>query len=212
MSAKAIREFDGKRILAKWLKESEGGAKFVTSNRNIQIDASTSLDSLPSQHPWLLNERLVAKPDQLIKRRGKSGLLLLNATWAEVKEWVLERLNKPVAAGNVTGLLKTFIVEPFVPHEASDEYYVCIHSEREGDEVLFYHEGGVDIGDVDSKAERWVVPVNETLSTEDTEKRLLTKVTTNQQKETVKTKTKNKKKIEGLVDDDEKDDEQDRRR
>lgn len=81
-----------------------------------------------------------------------------------------------MAAGNVSGVLKTFIVEPFVPHQPADEYYVCIHSEREGDEILFYHEGGVDIGDVDSKADRFFVPINESLSLADAQKHLLSKV------------------------------------
>ena len=49
--------------------------------------------------------------------------------------------------------MEDFIVEPFVKHEASDEYYVAIRSIREGDEVLFYHAGGIDVGDVDSKAQ-----------------------------------------------------------
>ena len=52
----------------------------------------------------------------------------------------------------MTGTLSNFIVEPFLPHPASAEYYVCITSQREGDRILFTHEGGVDIGDVDSKA------------------------------------------------------------
>lgn len=37
--------------------------------------------------------------------------------------------------------------------------YVCIFSERNADSILFYHEGGVDIGDVDTKAQRLLVPV-----------------------------------------------------
>lgn len=32
-----------------------------------------------------------------------------------------------------------------------EEYYVCIHSHRYADTILFHHEGGVDIGDVDAK-------------------------------------------------------------
>ena len=32
-----------------------------------------------------------------------------------------------------------------------EEFYVCIYSHREGDTILFHHEGGVDIGDVDAK-------------------------------------------------------------
>ena len=33
----------------------------------------------------------------------------------------------------------------------SEEMYICIYSHREGDTLLFYHEGGVEIGDVDAK-------------------------------------------------------------
>ena len=32
-----------------------------------------------------------------------------------------------------------------------EEYYVCIYSHRYADTILFHHEGGVDIGDVDNK-------------------------------------------------------------
>ncbi len=39
----------------------------------------------------------------------------------------------------------------------SDEAYVCIYSTRENDVILFTHEGGVDIGDVDAKANKMVV-------------------------------------------------------
>lgn len=59
----------------------------------------------------------------------------------------------------VTGVLDTFIVEPFVPHDQTDEYYVCINSNRDGEEFLFCHEGGVDVGDVDAKADRLQVSV-----------------------------------------------------
>lgn len=48
--------------------------------------------------------------------------------------------------------MNNFILEPFLPHPSNTEYYVCINSQREGDTILFTHEGGVDIGDVDAKA------------------------------------------------------------
>lgn len=51
-----------------------------------------------------------------------------------------------------TGQLTNFIVEPFLPHPSHTEYYVCINSGREGDSILFTHEGGIDVGDVDAKA------------------------------------------------------------
>ena len=35
-----------------------------------------------------------------------------------------------------------------------------INSVREGDWILFYHEGGVDVGDVDAKASKILIPVD----------------------------------------------------
>jgi len=32
-----------------------------------------------------------------------------------------------------------------------EEFYVSIYSHRFADTILFYHEGGVDVGDVDAK-------------------------------------------------------------
>jgi ATP citrate (pro-S)-lyase len=56
--------------------------------------------------------------------------------------------------------IRTFLVEPFVPHNQEHEYYINIHSVREGDWILFYHEGGVDVGDVDAKASKILIPVD----------------------------------------------------
>ena len=39
---------------------------------------------------------------------------------------------------------------------------MCIYSHRYADTILFHHEGGVDIGDVDAKASRLEVPVGQT--------------------------------------------------
>lgn len=57
--------------------------------------------------------------------------------------------------------MRNFIIEPFVAHEAADEFYVCIYSHRHGDTILFHHEGGVDIGDVDAKALKLEVPADQ---------------------------------------------------
>lgn len=57
------------------------------------------------------------KPDQLIKRRGKLGLIKVNADLPEVKKWVQERMNQDQTVGRATGKLRNFIIEPFVPHK-----------------------------------------------------------------------------------------------
>lgn len=72
-------------------------------------------------------------------------------------------------------MLDHFLIEPFYPHAQSDEFYVCIHSLRPGDEVLFYHEGGVDVGDVDAKASRMTIGIGAEV-TPDSFRELVSKV------------------------------------
>ncbi|KAF9336584.1 citrate synthase [Podila minutissima] len=189
MSAKAVREYDGKLLLAHWLLRapvpatsvSATGSKFVqpaTRLAHVGIDTAflhdhvvfsqhvqTLLDHLEQTHPWLLNTKLVAKPDQLIKRRGKSGLLLLNADWAEVRTWITAYAGKEVVVDSVAGVLKTFLIEPFIPHPANTEYYICVNSDRDGDNILFTHEGGIEVGDVDAKALKLQVKVTDAFPT-----------------------------------------------
>ena len=108
-------------------------------------------------------QKLVVKPDQLIKRRGKLGLIKVNANFEEVKQWVQEKMGRDMQIGKATGKLKTFIIEPFLPHQQAEEAYVCIYSVRDKDVILFHHEGGVDIGDVDSKAVKLEVAVKDSM-------------------------------------------------
>ena len=48
---------------------------------------------------------------------------------------------------------------PLTPQ--TDEYYVAITSRREGEDILFHHAGGVDIGDADAVAARLFVPIGD---------------------------------------------------
>ena len=68
----------------------------------IAWDPETNSITPDSKLPgWVFNTRLVAKPDQLIKRRGKAGLLALNKTWDEAKPWIAQRAGKPQKVGLV---------------------------------------------------------------------------------------------------------------
>lgn len=147
MSAKSITEADGKAILnyhltrAPVIKPSPLPAA-ATHNPPPRLaslyfaedaDVNGVLDQAEVTYPWLLQPgaKFVAKPDQLIKRRGKSGLLALNKTWAEAKAWVAERAGKEQKVEHVTGVLRNFLVEPFVPHPDGTEYYININSVRD---------------------------------------------------------------------------------
>jgi len=175
MAQKAIREADGKIMMARLLKDYTDG-KYKIQNRFISVGPETDLKKLPNKYKWLQKEKLVVKPDQLIKRRGKSKLLLLNTDWKEAATWIKKRMNKPITVSTVTGILNHFIIEPFVPHDEKDEYYVAIISEREGDTILFHHEGGINVGDIDAKAAKLFVPIGETPVSREIEKKLLDKV------------------------------------
>lgn len=147
MSAKSIREADGKAILnyhltrAPVIKPSplppptshNPPPKLASIAFSEDSDVESVLNQAEATYPWLLEEgaKFVAKPDQLIKRRGKSGLLALNKTWPEARAWIAERANKPIKVETVTGTLRQFLVEPFVPHPPETEYYINIHSVRE---------------------------------------------------------------------------------
>ncbi|BGP17931.1 hypothetical protein JCM10213_003939 [Rhodosporidiobolus nylandii] len=176
MSSKPIREWDAKLLVAYHLARAPtAGSKAVARDSfvsppvkcaQISWDPETKqiTDEQTLPH-WVFTEKLVAKPDQLIKRRGKAGLLALNKSWPEAKQWIADRAGKQVQVEKTTGTLNNFIVEPLCPHPDDSEYYICINSVREGDVILFTHEGGVDVGDVDAKALTLLVPVGGELPT-----------------------------------------------
>lgn len=147
MSAKSILEADGKAILNYHLTRApvikptplpraathNPPPKLASLYFPEDADVNGILDQAEATYPWLLakDAKFVAKPDQLIKRRGKSGLLALNKTWAEARAWIEARAGKEIQVETVKGYLRQFLVEPFVPHPQETEYYVNIHSVRE---------------------------------------------------------------------------------
>ncbi|XP_044303004.1 ATP-citrate synthase isoform X1 [Varanus komodoensis] len=170
MSAKAISEQTGKEFLYKYICTSSA---IQNRFKYARVTPETDWDRLIQEHPWLLTESLVVKPDQLIKRRGKLGLVGVNLNLDQVKAWLKPRLGQETTIAKAKGILKNFLIEPFVPHKQTQEFYVCIYAAREGDYVLFYHQGGVDVGDVDAKAQKLLVRVDEKLDESDVKKHLL---------------------------------------
>lgn len=176
MSAKAISEATGKRLLTEHLSPGVAApCQFA------QVTPDTNWQALKQQHPWLQQQKLVVKPDQLIKRRGKLGLIHVNADVDSVHDWVKQHMGKETQVGRAKGRLRNFIIEPFLKHSQEDEMYVCIYSHRQGDTILFHHEGGVDIGDVDAKALKLEVAIDTKPSAEKVTKTLLTKLPSEKQ-------------------------------
>ena len=142
MSARAIREHDGKLILSKYISSLNGGLPCA----RIEVQTKSQIEGLPETipatlqgslntkeeknlsesdvkkqleilfartetlNPWILSCKLVVKPDQLIKRRGKGGLLQLNCNWDEARNWIQEKAGKEIEVSMIlcTGLNLSF--------------------------------------------------------------------------------------------------------
>lgn len=58
--------------------------------------------------------------------------------------------------------------------------YICIYSHREGETILFHHEGGIDVGDVDSKAAKYSINIDESFDANRMQETLLKNVPADQ--------------------------------
>ncbi len=155
MAQRAIREFDAKNMLARNWEHYIGDA-FSYTGKLVHVGPDTNLDELPGKYEWPSSENVVVKPDMIMGKRGKHGLILLNKDWNEAKAWLQEKRGSDVTIGEVTGELTHFLIEPFV--QADREYYVAIKSERDGDAVHFSTMGGVDIEENWDKVVTVLVP------------------------------------------------------
>ena len=143
MAQRGIREYDAKKLLAERLPDYADD--FDYDGQIALVTPETDLEVVAIKNPWVKKKRLVVKPDQLFGKRGAHGLILLDASWEEAKEYIEERMNREVLVGTVVGTLDTFLIEPFVPHEREEELYVAIKSEGDQDVIYFSTRGGVEI-------------------------------------------------------------------
>lgn len=112
----------------------------------IHITSLSQLNGLPTQHAWLLTSQLAAKPDVLIGKRGKNGLLCINHNWEEVKEWITSKWQAEVTLPNHQALLlDSFIVEEYQPHSAHEEWFLAFRSQTDIDELLLSNVGGSNV-------------------------------------------------------------------
>lgn len=156
MAQRAIREYDAKALLAKHLPKYCSAAY---APETAAVTQATDLDALEEEQPWLLQKKLVVKPDQLFGKKGKHDLILLDADWANARQFLKQNIGKEVTVGKTSGVLERFIVEPFAEHKS--EYYFAVASERDADVLLFSPRGGVDIEENWESVRKLAVPVTE---------------------------------------------------
>ena len=158
MARKKIREYHGKRLLQRNIGRFSK-LSFAAQVNPVLVTAETLQEwkKLKNTHPWLLDEKLVAKPDMLFGKRGKYGLVKVNANLKEVKQFITEKIKTPIKIGEVTGNLTHWLVEPFVPHK--EEFYFSIESQREQTIVNFSTHGGIEVEENWEKIKSLSIPV-----------------------------------------------------
>ncbi len=142
MARVAISEYAAKKLV---LGEGYTG---VTVTRETVAKA---VDLLPE------NGTFIIKIDVGIKKRGKQGLIRLNV----VKKDVEIACNELFALGH-----ERCVIEEMVPHETVDERYISIDVGRDGAQVLYSKQGGVEIEENHDAIERFFIPRAEVLSGE----------------------------------------------
>lgn len=89
--------------------------------------------------------RYVLKVDQGIKKRHKQGLLAVDIHPAAVPEYI----KKFAARG-----YEQYLMEPFLTHEAKDEKYLSVERVREGLQILYSSQGGVEIEEAGAEVKK----------------------------------------------------------
>ncbi|HRN96442.1 MAG TPA: ATP citrate lyase citrate-binding domain-containing protein [Candidatus Levybacteria bacterium] len=140
------------------VKISELTAKKLLHNYlELPYSGTNSVDSLNSA------KKYVVKVDEGIKKRMKQGLVAVDKSQDEVREFVSELTQKGYAH---------IIVEEMVPHEQSEEKYLSLERVREGFQVFYSTTGGIDIEESGSAQEAIIHADNETEETAAIEKEL----------------------------------------
>lgn len=160
MAQKAIREFDAKSILAKhWDKYFPN---FTYAYETVMVQNGAELKEAAKTKSWLNDKTLVAKPDMLFGKRGKNGLVLFkdskpgDVKLAKAASWIDEKASgkqevyfsfdgdTPTGKPSVD-YLTHFIVEPFTPHDQSEEYYISATVVGDDDVLYMSAEGGMEV-------------------------------------------------------------------
>ncbi|KAK4467745.1 hypothetical protein MN116_008676 [Schistosoma mekongi] len=110
MSSKAVYEESAKSLLYNSVCYSK-----LAKNPFRVVEPRDDLSKVTDE--WILHNNLVSKPDVLIKRRGKLGLVFAGLKWVDLQDRLNNILGNQFTIGTSCGVLDRFLIEPFVPHE-----------------------------------------------------------------------------------------------
>jgi len=118
------------------------------------------LKQLAEANKWMHESKLVVKAHEAIGGRFKLGLVKLGLNLEETNKAVREMIGKKIG----TAEIKQVIIAEQLEHD--EEYYISIHSNRYGSELLLSKYGGVDVEENWDKVQRLEIGIDETPSKE----------------------------------------------
>lgn len=140
MARVAISEYSAKKLVL-----GEGYTGVTVTRETIAL----ALASLSETAVFII------KIDVGIKKRGKQGLIRLNVAKSGVEKACVELFD----LGH-----DRCVIEEMVPHETIDERYISIDLGRDGANILYSTQGGVEIEDAHDAIERFFISRAEVLS------------------------------------------------
>lgn len=150
MAQKAIREYSAKKLLSDhWDRYFP---KFNYNFKSILVKNGQGLKDAAEKTAWIKNEGLVVKPDMLFGKRGLNQLVFLkhqvpgDVNLKMAADWIdsSTQKEKTLICGTI-GRLNAFIVEPFVSHKQSEEYYISCTTTADADVLYLSAHGGVEV-------------------------------------------------------------------
>lgn len=126
MARVKLSEYRAKQLLFEALNIEYNGVSVGLHSNNFH----KTIKKLPK------NNLYVAKVDQAIKKRGKSGLVALKRT----KDELISDLESFAKKGYHHGL-----AEPYIEHNSKEEHYIAFQQSEKGVELSYSPKGGVEV-------------------------------------------------------------------
>ena len=167
MAQRAIREYEGKRLFHR--NGSRYFGQFSYTFRVASVATGDGLRQLADDenYHWLKSEPLVVKPDMIFGKRGLNGLVYYqihspgDVRLEDAAGWIdQKRAERTTLRNGQSGVLSRFIVEPFVPHEHDQEYYISAFLGENADILSVSARGGIDIEENWDAVKRLEIPVD----------------------------------------------------
>jgi len=166
MAQRAIREYEGKRILHHNWSRYFGQFHYDFEAASVANGDELRTLAAGEGYEWLQGP-LVVKPDMIFGKRGLNGLVYYqerqpgDVMLEEAVRWIdARRAETTTLHSGQQGVLSRFILEPFVAHASDAEYYISAVLGDTTDVLTLSAQGGINIEDHWDQVSSVEIPVD----------------------------------------------------